>query len=261
MRRVRCTTPSPSSGFRRKKGGACRRALGEIVTWILENTPKVQSDAYVPPDYLSLDFGDAGSEGGNGTDKRRKHFWGAPVTIMRNPSRQLHLLSLDLDSEEEGEPVRNGNRRKLPNPPSPDRSRRRPALPTIFQAASCPAGPNRRRILVQCPNGCKDVQLRLVVDEALDATCERPGQDAYAPAILSNVVVNGTTARNSQLVVWEEHVIGVRLGDLAAKSSIVVETDYRLTGDFEGLPNPSLRVEVFRTRQDERGNSEPDGKR
>ena len=236
-------------------GRACRQALGEIVAWILENTPKVQSDAYVPPDYLSLDFGDVGDEGGNGA-KRGKVYWGAPIAIMRNPSRQRHFLSLDLDSEEEGERERGGQRREVPNPPSPDRSRRRPALPTIFQAASRPAGLNRRRILVHCPNGCKDAQLRLIVDEALDATCERPGQDAYAPAVLSNVVVNGKAAGNRELVVWEDDVIGVRLGNLPARSSVEVETDYRLTGDFEDLPNPSLRVEVFRTNRDLQGDSE-----
>ncbi len=238
---------------------ACRAALREIVEWILENTSKVQSNAYVSPDYLSLDFGDIGDEGGNGTGKRRKVFWGAPVAITRNPSRQLHLLSPDPDYEE-GEHERRGRRRAIPSPPSPDRTRRRPVLPTIFQAASCPAGPNRRRILIKCPNGCADAQLRLVADEALDATCERPGQDAYAPAVLSNVVVNGKAVADGELVVWEDDVIGVRLGNLAAKSSVEVETDYRLTGDFEDLPNPSLRVEVFRTNRDQQGDSGPKSK-
>lgn len=241
---------------------ACRAALREIVAWILQNTPEIQSDAYVPPDYLSLDFGDVGDEGGNGAGARRKVFWGAPVAIKRNPSRQLHFLSLDPDSEEEGEPKPPFpsppfSDRPSPNLPSPNRTRRRPALPTIFQAASRPAGPNRRRILIECPNGCADAQLRLVPDEALDATCERPGQDPYAPAVLSNVVVNGKAVGKNELVVWEDDVVGVRLGDLAAKSSVEVETDYRLTGDFADLPNPSLRVEVFRTSRDQQGDSEP----
>ena len=235
---------------------ACQKALGEIVTWILTNTPKVKSDAYVPSEYLRLDFGDPTDQGGDGTGKRRKVFWGAPVAIRRNPSRQLHFLSFGTDSAEEGEREHRGEPREVPNPPSPDRTRRRPSLPTIFQAASRPAGPNRRRILVECPNGCKDAQLRLVVDEALDATCERPGQDAYTPAILSNVVVNGKRVGKTRLVVWEDDVIGVRLGDLAPESSIEVETDYRLTGDFADLPDPSLRVELFRTRQDLQAGSE-----
>ena len=235
---------------------ACRAALREIVAWILQNTPKIQSDAYVPPDYLSLDFGDVGDEGGSGAGTRRRVFWGTPAAIRRNPSRQLHFLSVDPDSEEEGEREVRGPRRKAPNLPSPDRTRRRPALPTIFQAASRPAGSSRRRILIECPNGCADAQLRLVPDEALDATCERPGQDPYAPAVLSNVFVNGKAVGENELVVWEDDVIGVRLGDLAAKSSVEVETDYRLTGDFADLPNPSLRVEVFRTSRDQQGDSE-----
>ena len=241
-------------------GMACRKALGEIVTWILEHTPKIRSDAYVPPDYLSLDFGDVGGEGANGTGKRRKTYLGTPIPIRRNPSRQLHFLSLDPDFDEKGDRERTGQRRGLPNPPSPDRTRRRPALPTIFQAASRPAGPNRRCILIQCPNGCKEVQLRLVVDEALDATCERPGQDAYAPAVLTNIAVNGKAVRKSDLVLWEDDVIGVRLGDLAAESSVEVEADYQLTGDFKDLPNPSLRVEVFRTHQDLQGDSQSKSK-
>lgn len=234
---------------------ACRKALAEIVTWIVANTPRIRSNAYIPQEYLSLDFADPGGDGGNATGKRRKLFWGAPVAITRNPSRQLHFLSFDSDTEEEGEPDRRGEPRPIPNPPSRDRSRRRPALPTIFKAASRPCGPNRRRILIECPNGCKEAQLRLVVDEALDATCERPGQDAYTPAILSNVVVNGKPVRPSDLVVWEDDVIGVRLGNLGAKASVDVEADYRLTGDFTDLPDPSLRVEVFRTDLDLRSDA------
>ena len=240
----------------------CRTALREIVAWILEHVPQIESDSYRPPDYLSLDFSDLGDEGGDGTGKARKVFWGAPIAIRRNPARQLHLLSIDPDTEqEEGERERTGRKRKVPNPPSPDRSRRRPALPTIFQAASRPAGPSRRRIIVQCPNGCADAQLRLVVDEALDATCERPGQDAYTPAVLSNILVNGKEARKRDLIVWDDDVIGVRLGDLPPDSSVDIETDYRLMGDFQGLSNPSLRVEVFRSGQDQSKAAKSKGQR
>ena len=57
---------------------ACRDALAEIVVWIVSNTPKVKSDAYVPQEYLSLDFSGPGGDGGNGTGKRRKVFWAHP---------------------------------------------------------------------------------------------------------------------------------------------------------------------------------------
>ena len=48
----------------------------------------------------------------------------------------------------------------------------------------------------------------------------------------------GRRARNSQLVFWEADVVGVRLGDLAAKSSVEVEADYQLTGRLHGPPEP-----------------------
>lgn len=232
---------------------ACRAALREIVEWILKNTPVIKSDAYVPPDYLTLDFGeDAGSAGG----KARKVFWGTPVPIQRNPTRQLHLFSVDPDAPEDPDRERVGPRREIRNPPSPNRNRRRPALPVAFQAASRPAGASRRRIHIECPRGFSDAELRLVVDEALDPTCQRPGQDAYTPAVLSNVTINGAPAQDSQLMAWEEGVVGIRLGDLAAGSTVQVETDYRLTGDFRDLPDPSLRVELLRSRQDSKDEAE-----
>ena len=160
--------------------------------------------------------------------------------------RQLRLVP-GSQNEEESTPERN-RKRKVRTPSSPDRTRRRPALPTIFQAVSRPSGNSRRHILVECPSGCPDAELRLVVDEALDATCERPGQDAYTPAVLSNVTIDGRVARTGQLVLRDGGVVGVRLGDLAAGSSVEVGTDYRFTGDFQGLTNPSLRVEIFRTQ-------------
>ena len=90
--------------------------------------------------------------------------------------------------------------------------------------------------------------MRLVVDEALDATCERPGQDPYTPAVLDNITIDAKPAGDEDLIRWDDQVIGVRLGDLAEGASVEIETDYRLCGDFNDLSDPSLRVEVFRTR-------------
>ena len=94
-----------------------------------------------------------------------------------------------------------------------------------------------------------NAELRLVVDEALDATCERHGQDAYAPAVLSNITVNGGVPDKADLSKWDGEVIGIRLGDLREGESVAIETDYCLTGDFTNLPSPSLRVEIFSSEQ------------
>ena len=235
-----------------QKRTACRSALRDIAEWIVSNTPVVKSDAYMSDDYLSLDFGD---EDGRGHGKSRNVFWGIPVPISRSPARQLHLFPVTTEpaGEEPSDPSQEsvGN-----NPPNRNRHRRRPSLPTFFQAASRPAGKNRRHILIECDKSCADAELRLVVDEALDATCERPGQDTYTPAVLSSVTINGKPASDKDFIRWDNEIIGVRLGDLAERASVEVETGYRLAGDFSDLPNPSLRVEVFRTDQSQGADAE-----
>ena len=224
---------------------ACRSALGAITQWMLRNTRAVKSDAYLSDDFLTLDFGDAG---GKGRGKSGNAFWGLPVTIRRSPARERHLFPTEGEPEE-GAPSGERQDGKGSDAPKGDRRRARPSLPAFFQAASCPAGENRRRIRIECEKGCADAQLRLIVDEALDATCERPGQDPYTPAVLDNITIDAKPAGDKDLIRWDDQVIGVRLGDLAEGSSVEIETDYQLCGDFSDLSDPSLRVEVFRTEQ------------
>ncbi len=224
---------------------ACRSALGAITQWMLRNTRAVKSDAYLSDDFLTLDFGDAG---GKGRGKSGNAFWGLPVTIQRSPARERHLFSTSGEPEE-GAPSGEPQDGKGSDAPMGDRRRARPSLPAFFQAASCPAGESRRRIRIECEKGCADAQLRLIVDEALDATCERPGQDPYTPAVLDNITIDAKPAGDKDLIRWDDQVIGVRLGDLAEGASVEIETDYRLCGDFSDLSDPSLRVEVFRTEQ------------
>ena len=232
----------------------CQEALAEIVKWIMRNTPSVKSEAYVAHDFLTLDFGD---QGGKGAGKSRRGFWGVPVAVNRNPARQLLLFAINPnpnDDDPAPTPDPDDDRRKRRNA-KPKGERARPSLPTFFRAASRPAGRSRHRILIECAKDYSNAELRLVVDEALDATCERHGQDVYTPAVLSNVTINGKAASEADFVRWDEGVIGVRLGDLNANASVEIETDYRLTGDFANLPTPSLRVEVLKSEQHPRAAS------
>ena len=230
---------------------ACYGALGEVVDWLRANTQAVSSEEYMSPDFLTLDFGD---EDGSGARRERNgRFWGAPVPVGRAPARQIPLFQVDLDSGEtdEREERQRRSRRERDGEKRQDRRRQRPSLPRFFQAASCPTGESRRRIVVECARDYANAELRLVVDEALDATCERHGQDGYAPAVLSRVTVDGRAAEGSELVRWDGKVVGVRLGDLVVGRSVEVETDYRLDGEFADMLTPSLRVEVFAGEKDE----------
>ena len=98
----------------------------------------------------------------------------------------------------------------------------------------------------------ENAELRLLVDENVDATCDRLRQDEITPVILSGVTVDGQQAGNNKLVEQGGDVIGVRLGNLSSGSSVQVEVDYRLSQDFDSLSEtePSLRVEVVRARAD-----------
>ncbi len=225
---------------------ACRKALRQVVEWILGNTPTIKSDAYTPDDFLTLAFGD---EAGPGGGRSLSGFWGIPVPITRNPARELQVFPIKPNTEPD-EPPDPDPPPKPFDPPDPHSHRRRPSLPTYFQVASRPVGKSRRRILIECARDFANAELRLVVDEALDATCERHAQDAYTPAALSRVQIDGKAAHTSALRRMNGAVIGVRLGDLSAGTSVQIEASYKLTGDFSDLPNPSLRVEVCRSEED-----------
>ena len=231
---------------------ACRGALREIARWIVKNTQAVKSDVYLSDDFLTLDFSDAD---GKGHGKSVNAFWGLPVPIRHSPVRERHLFPAtdepDGDAPSGGSQSKEGRDAQKGN-----RHRGRPSLPAFFQAVSCPAGRNRRRIWIECEKHFADAQLRLIVDEALDATCERPGQDPYTPAVLRNVTINGKPTSGKDLIRWDNQVIGVRLGNLAEDKSVEVEIAYQLSGDFSDLTEPSLRVEVFRTTQ--QSDADPD---
>ena len=224
----------------------CRKALKEIRDWILGHTRAIQSDSYTPDDFLALDFGD---EAGTGAGKSVKGHWGRPVPVDRRPSRQM-LLFRDVpgpltDPDPPG--PRPPRPPRPPNPPHPKPEQRRPSLPAYFNAASRPVGKGRRLIVIDSLRDCPDAELRLIPDEAIDATCDRPNQDPYVPATLANVIIDGEPVAKESLCTWKDRVVGVRLGDLAAGASIVVETDWRLFGDFAGLPDPALRIQLFRS--------------
>lgn len=214
---------------------ACYKALREIVEWIRKNTDTVKTDTYNVPDYLTLDFGDAH---GAGAGKASTGMWGVPVAVGRRIPYQRPPAP---------RPDPEPNPGPLPRKTDEPGQKTRPVLPKFFQAVSRPAGNGRRRIVIECNKDYTNAELRLVVDEALDATCDRHGQDQYAPAVLGNVKIDGKKVKETDLVHWNKDVVGIRLGDLKENSLLEIETDYRLTGDFVNLPQPSLRVEVSKS--------------
>ena len=217
-------------------------ALGGIRTWLLSNTSEISEASYSPDDFLAIDFGDEGEAQGGAS---RHALWGTPTAVGQTEHRSSHV------SPHPPDPGPNPHPDPRPRPPRTrprTRPRARPELQASFQAVSVPTGNNRRRIQIECHDGCENAELRLLVDENVDATCDRLRKDEITPVILSGVTVDGQQTGHASLVKQGGHVVGVRLGNLSPGSSVQVEANYRLSEDFDSSSRvePSLRVEIFK---------------
>ena len=226
-------------------------ALREIRGWLRSNTAEINDESFSPDDFLTLDFGDEG-EAQQGS--ARNSFWGTPTAVRQIGHRTRHVSR---HSESDPDPDPNPDTRPNPNPdptPHPRRPRpkSRPLLQSVIQAVSIPTGSNRRRIWIECQEACENAEFRLLVDENVDATCDRLRQDEITPVILSGVTVDGKEAESATIVDQDGDAVGVRLGNLAPGSSVQVEVDYRLPKDFDSLSEaePSLRVEVLKAQSE-----------
>lgn len=219
------------------------QGFGEIRDWLLRNTQEISDESYSPDDFLTLDFGDEGKGLGGAS---RNSFWGTPIAVGQRAPDRTRLST----NTGEGKPQPESNNGSGQG--NATRPRNRPVLRSFLRAVSVPVDDNRRRIQIECEEGCENAELRLRVDENLDATCDSLRQDEVTPVVLSEVTVDGQRPNEASLVKENGHIVGVRLGNLSTGSSIQVETDYRLTRDFELLPGaePSLRVDIFEAISD-----------
>ena len=222
----------------RSEAQELRNALGEVREWLRSTVPEIGSEAYSPDDFLALDFGQNGAGG-----TARRSFWGSPVPVTRREP------SFPYDDRVPGGSGtgKRGDTNEEQGIPSKNR-RPRPVLRPFFQAASIPAGFNRRRIRLECQQGCKKAELRLCVDENVDATCDSLRRDEIETVALKRVTVGGQRVKGKDLVRENGRTIGVRLGDIAANASLDIEVRYELPSGLLVLPGkePALRVEVFR---------------
>ena len=213
-----------------------RAALKEIKEWLRSVVPEVGSDNYSPDDFLALDFG-GDSVGG----RAERSFWGIPQSVtQRDPGYSRREWRAGLRT---GQGTRGGSSNHSQRRP------RKPVLRPLFQAASVPLGLNRRRIRLESYRECKDAELRLRVDENLDATCDSLKLNESQTVGLTRVAVGGREVSQGKLILQDGRVVGVRLGDLGANSSLDIDVSYELPELIPGLPGqePVLRVDVFRS--------------
>lgn len=218
--------------------GKLRQALEEIRNWILSNTKEAESNSFNPSDYLNLDFGDGG-KGSPGSS--RSSFWGTPMVVEnRVPDRRnIHSNTASLPND----PMS----RKRSGRVNTERTRKSPVLHSFLQAVSVPISSNKRRILIDSKEGIENAELRLRIDENIDATCDRLRYDQIVPVFLSEASINGKLTDDSDLIRENGHAVGLRLGNILPGNLVQVEVKYKIDkgiGMIEGT-TPSLRVDVF----------------
>ena len=220
-----------------------RTELKRIREWLRSRVTEMKSDSYSPEDFLAIDFGEEGTTG----DAKRS-FWGNPTPVARRDSGQTYG---DQEPVPGPSPGPNPGPGPSPNPtPSPRSS---PVLRHNFQATSVPIGLNRRRITLECLEGCQNAELRLCVDENLDATCDFLRRDQNDIVNLTHIKIAGKKVKRNMLVKRNGQITGVRLGNLEASSSLDLDISYELPSALLVLPGqlPALRVEVFRVLDSE----------
>lgn len=231
------------------------KALDAIVQWLKDNTAKVQTEAYFSDDHLALDFGEADGKG----TKSRKGFRGVPVVtksrLSHSRGSNWELTPDPVPRPKPPEPNPGPGPEPDPDPPSPPRPKHRPSLTSLFRAVNVPVGNSRQKIQIHCNKDVVNAELRLVVDEAIDATCERPHQDRYMPVALSEVTINDEVVSDGSLRKIDGAYVGIPLGNLKAGNVYSVETNYSPRGELSGIVSPSLRIELLNDAQKEITNS------
>ena len=226
---------------------ALRAALSEIRDFLKKEVPDVGTEAFRPDDFLVLDFGDE-SSGRRSQRNPGPSFWGTPT-----PVTGLALPGWQRDFQEPGSSINTvstGGKGRRQRPPrfGAETKRRRPALRPFFHAVSVPVTSARRRLHIHSVDTCKDAEVRLVIDENLDATCE-PRRGDMPPLHLTKVEIDGRPVSSDRLVIENGHVVGVRLGDLDAGSAMGLDVEFALPDGLDGLDFDSLafRVEMHET--------------
>ena len=216
-----------------------RNALRELRDGITQLVPATTEEVYPLQDILAFQFDDVEGQGRGG---RQPSYWGRVGT-----TRRATTVRRKIGKREPGGPGQGGA--------GGGRKRRdaRIVVEPIFRIASAPTGAGRRAVHVECSEEFEDAELRIFVDENVDATCDRQTRVQAASVLLSNVVVNGRVLQDRELVSnGNGACVGAKLGALAADAKIVVETDYAIPeGALRVRPGqePALRIEILSSRE------------
>lgn len=218
---------------------ALREALREIRDELGRLVPEAKGDPYSPNDILTFQFSELEGQGRGG---RLPSFWGKVGSSRRQMVTRRKSEKSEPGGGTGGGGTGGGGRKEQPG---------RIVVEPIFRIASVPAGDGRRTVHIECAEDFEDAELRIFVDENVDATCDRQTRAQATAVLLANAVLDGRPVDESAVVRNGDGAVGVKLGSLAADARLVFEADCTVPEDGIRLlrgHEPALRVEILSSR-------------
>lgn len=218
---------------------ALRAALREVRDAIAELVPASTEDAYSPEDILAFQFEDLEGQGRGG---RQPSYWGQVGSTRRSMIERREGAKGEKGGSGLGGGSKGGRKKPIG----------RIVVEPVFRIASVPTGKGSRTVHVECTEDFEDAELRMFVDENVDATCDRQTRAQAANVLLSGVTVDGRVLGDKEMVRNGDGAIGAKLGSIAANSRLVVEADYEIQANTMHLlpgQEPALRIEVLSSRE------------
>ena len=224
----------------RRRRKALRDTLREIRDELRRLVPEAKGDSYSPDDILTFQFSELEGQSRGG---RLPSFLGRIGSSRRQMLTRRKGEKSEREGGTEGGGSRRGGRKK---------ERGRVVVEPIFRIASVPTPDGRRTVHIECTEDFEDAELRMFVDENVDATCDRQTRVQAAAVLLSNAVIDGRPVDESALVRNGDGVVAVKLGSLPANARLMFEADCIVPEDairlFRGH-QPAVRVEILSTRR------------
>ena len=228
----------PMDVARRRK---LESSLCEIREWIMSTVPEAKTESYSLDDILSIQFN--GAEANEGSAGRRQAFRGFPQTTeSHQPEQEAGPQTGPANGPGSG-------KGRGTSGPRGQKEKIRRRVAQNFRVGSVPDGPGRRKILIECNQDCDNMELRLFIDENIDATCDRQPSSQIVPLSLSNVLINGKPASKQSLTKENDEFVGIILKKLGANTKTIVETGFSLPDGVLGiLPGVALALRTDITR-------------
>ena len=213
-------------------------ALRQVSEEIRGVVPALSTEGYLVDDYLIVDSGDDGADGG----PKSFSMWGAPEIVQRR-SRATVIIEEESDPPPRPRPSPGPGPRPGPRP----RPKTRTAPPLEFRSTAVPDGQGNCAITLTSNRPLEDVVMSLRVDENSDATCDRIGPDEDVRLTAVTFGEGPSPSRNPSLF---DGGSGIRLQGLDAGVNYEIEVKYEAPAELQAsVESPVFRVELRRLQR------------